>query len=351
MIAASYGDGRDGSRQPVVVFLGVDALSVVAGKGQVLDTWSFDQIRLAEEVYRNQPARLVHKGRPDAVLRIDDADAVRELCRHIPQLRSRYLGRLGALPRLLFWTALATLIIAGAVYSLPRLAASSVHLVPMEWEQSLGRIVVRSLAADRCPGGEGQQALKALAARLSAAGDPGVPLELRVVRDPGQNAFAAPGGQIVILSGLIDSASTAEEVAGVLAHEIAHVTERHPMAGILRAASLNLVFSALLGDVTALGSLATALGEHLTNLSYSRDDEATADAMAVRMLNQADIRGEDFAAFFDHLDGNDNVGLAGYFSSHPNPDSRADLIAGTTRGRGDALSERQWRALQSICDS
>ena len=65
-----------------------------------------------------------------------------------------------------------------------------------------------------------------------------VPITVRVIPEKTVNAFAAPGGQVVLFSGLIEKAESPEEVAGVMAHEIAHAIERHPMQTMPRAAGM-----------------------------------------------------------------------------------------------------------------
>jgi predicted Zn-dependent protease len=352
MIHARFADGDSAAQHPVTIYTGAAALTIVAADGQVLDSWPFRSTRLAEEVYRNQPARVIHGDRPGAILRIDDPDDIQELCRQVPGLGSRYLARFGALPRLVFWGTLTLLIVALLVLATPHLAAGSARFVPLSWEHSLGKMVVSGMSAETCTAREGQQALERLADTLAANRVLPAPLHIVVARSEEVNAFAAPGGQIVVLSGLLGEVRTPEEFAGVLAHEIAHVYARHPMAGILRALGLSLAVSALLGDVSSLATLAATVGEHLAVMSYSRGDEAEADSIAVDMLNQANIRGNDFVDFFNQLDDSDQNQTAlfgGYLASHPLPRKRAEAIRHRVTGSANAMTVEEWQALRRIC--
>ena len=103
------------------------------------------------------------------------------------------------------------------------------------------------------------------------------------------NAFAIPGGTVVFHSGLLFAAESAEEVAGVLAHEIAHVTHRHSLHGI--ADSLGIVIAAqlLLGDVSGVVALAGELVTLAALNSRSQHAEAEADQTAARVLYQSGI--------------------------------------------------------------
>src|SRR5690606_26348291 len=103
-----------------------------------------------------------------------------------------------------------------------------------------------------------------------------------VADDPQVNAFAAPGGRIVLLEGLLREAESPDEIAGVLAHEIGHVTERHPTAAALRLLGIQALLTGIFGD-GSLASAAAGAGGLLVALSYSRDDERTADRLAAEL--------------------------------------------------------------------
>ncbi|MEM7172746.1 MAG: M48 family metallopeptidase, partial [Pseudomonadota bacterium] len=100
--------------------------------------------------------------------------------------------------------------------------------------------------------------------------------------------------------GLIDDASGPDAVAGVLAHEMGHVTERHGTAGLIKALGLGFFFGVVLGD---LGSGAVlAAGETLLQLSYGRDAERDADDRAVDLLTASGISSQGLADFFQQLE-------------------------------------------------
>ena len=113
------------------------------------------------------------------------------------------------------------------------------------------------------------------------------------------NAFATPGGQIIMTRGLVQKAGSPDEVAGVLAHEIGHTIELHPEAGLVRAMGLSaaaqLVFAGTHGTATNIGLL-------LTQLRYTRVAEREADGHAVRILKQAGISAKGFGDFFERLE-------------------------------------------------
>lgn len=352
MVRGRFSDGLSAAQHPVTIYPGAAALTIVDADGRTLDTWPYRGLRLAEEVYRDQPARLLHGERPDAILRVDCPDNVRRLCQHIPGLNSRYLARFGPLPRLLMWGSFALLAVTLLIVVTPHLAAASARFVPLEWERSLGDMVVAGIGSDTCSRAQGEAALQTLVNKLTGSRSLPAPLQITVTQSEQINAFAAPGGHVVLLSGLIENAQSPEQLAGVLAHEIGHVAERHPMEGALRAVGLSIVVSAIVGDVSGLAALATSVGEHLAVMSYSRATEAEADALAVEMLNEANIRGDDFVLFFNQLDDSENpvaASFGGYLSSHPPPKHRARGIREHIRGSGDAMTAAEWQAVKGMC--
>jgi predicted Zn-dependent protease len=163
------------------------------------------------------------------------------------------------------------------------------------------------------------------------------------------NAFALPGGAIVIFDGLIEFAETPEEVAGVLAHEMAHVIKRHGTEALLRSYGLELLIEALTGS--AGGGVAGGIGETLLGLSYSRDAEGEADRTGIELLLEAGLRADGIGRFFERFDEGpgDMPAALNLLSTHPSSETRARLADEAGSGGAPAMSEADWQALQVIC--
>ena len=134
--------------------------------------------------------------------------------------------------------------------------------------------------------------------KVHAPEDEGFDYRLEVLENEMPNAFAMPGGQMVILTGLLELMDGPEEVAGVLAHELAHVYRRHSMRRLLQTAGLMTLGQIAIGDVTgAAAMLASAAG--LAALQhYSREAEEDADLRGVELMHQAGIDPEYLAKSF-----------------------------------------------------
>lgn len=163
---------------------------------------------------------------------------------------------------------------------------------------------------------------------------PEFPYQFKVVNTSDINAFALPGGYMYVHRGLIEAARSEAELAGVMAHEIAHVALRHgtnqASKAYLGQAGLG-VLGGLLGGSTA-GDIIGAVGGFGLNslfLKYSRNAEEQADIVGAQMLAKAGYDPMAMASFFELLRekaGRDPSGLEEFFSSHPSPADRAERI-------------------------
>ena len=165
------------------------------------------------------------------------------------------------------------------------------------------------------------------------------------------NAFAAPGGQVVFMRGLIELVETPEELTFVLAHEIAHSARRHPMQALVRFAGIQLIFSTLTGNASGLESTIAEFSKFLLFFSYTRDAEREADRVGIEMLNQANIRGDGLVTFFERLMKMDTVtkNLPKMLSTHPIHEERIKAAKPLTTGKEKAMTKKEWKALRNIC--
>ena len=218
---------------------------------------------------------------------------------------------------------------------LGNLTALAVSQVPPQWEQNLGESVHAQyrLGAEVMDQKETDALLQPLVAPLlQALPNNPYPFEFYIVNNPQLNAFALPGGYVTIHSGLILKAESAEELLGVLAHEIIHITEQHGMRNIVSSAGTYLVIGAIFGDVSGILGTVAAAAPLLLNQGYSRDFEREADDRGYDLLLAANIDPSGLSRFFEKLVEEENKQLAqienektrevvkdslGFLSSHP----------------------------------
>jgi Zn-dependent protease with chaperone function len=225
-------------------------------------------------------------------------------------------------------------------------------LVPYRLQARLGREVRGEIVAGRtlCTGREGLAAINDLANRLARAGDLGHPVEVTIVKGGPVNAFTLPGGYLVFYSQLIDEAADGEEVAGVLAHEIGHAVNEHPIKGLMRQYGVNLLLGLLTGGYSDLGTLGSG-GGFLLALRNGRAFERQADATGIQLLEKRGLRADGMARFFEQMmrhQPGDPARLLGIWSDHPPTDERIAATRRSASGR-PAFTEQEWKALRSVC--
>jgi len=181
-----------------------------------------------------------------------------------------------------------------------------------------------------------------LGRRLAAnSGRTDIPYRFRVINDKQANAFALPGGFIYINRGIVQLARNESELAGVLAHEIAHVSERHSVDQLKKAQRLGLglgLLEMILGrsrnTAESIGSLAANMVAQGVFFKYSRDAEREADRRAVSILRRSGISPAGMVTLFQRMESmKGNRAVAGFFSSHPSLQERQRNISGLLDGR------------------
>ena len=247
-----------------------------------------------------------------------------------------------------------------------RLAARQ---VPAQWEVQLGKLAFAQYEI-RTPMLEDPQAdrlLEQLTRKLTTA----VPqsrytYRFYIARDPTINAFALPGGYIVLHSELVLRADSAEELLGVLAHEISHVTEQHGTRNLIASAGMALTLQLLLGDSSGVLGTLTSAAPFLLAQKYSRGFEREADRAGYELLARAGIKPAGLLSFFEKMKAEEakardklreRAGDAGkllempeFLSTHPATDARIaalrELVAahtGTYHDFGETFASLQAR--------
>ncbi len=357
---ATFFDGETARPHPVRVDLGDGTLTITGEDGRVLAGWPAADVRLVATAGNGtvtlrcgtaEPARLVLAGSPG------DRAALARFC---PDLRRTDRGEWRTWRQVGIWAvgAIASVVLLIQVV-IPALAAEIAAVIPPEAERRLGDAVADDLiqafsgGADPpvCTGEAGQAALEDLSRRLVAGLTEPLHLRVRVVNTGEVNALALPGGQILILRGLIEEARSPDEVAGVLAHEIAHIARRHPTTLSIQYGAVSVLVGLLVGDVTG-GTVIAGLGTVLIGASYSRDFEREADALGAELLTHAKISTGGLAAFFRRL--RERQGeleeAIGFLNTHPVSADRLAALPPDPVGAGTAISEPAWQAIRTMCE-
>jgi Zn-dependent protease with chaperone function len=190
------------------------------------------------------------------------------------------------------WAALLSFLVAPvallAIFWFARAPIGSwlVHWVPVQKEMEFGDAIFKSMKPSLREVDEGAavKVVQELGAKLTHGTK--YKYQWHVVEDSEVNAFAFPGGHVVVNTGLIKKAASAEELAGVLAHEVQHVEMRHSLRGVAG----ELLWQILIGLVWDSGSTLGGVAGNLGSLSFSRNDETEADTHGLQAMANAGIQ-------------------------------------------------------------
>lgn len=207
-------------------------------------------------------------------------------------------------------------------YGAKFVARTLVDHMPPDSERSFGKMAWESLApeASRCTNKRTLQYVGDVLRPLLAQQPPGYRFEYTVTEDEDLNAFALPGGYITVNMGLLTKIARSEELAGVLAHELAHVTERHGTRRMATQIGTFALLSWLVGGTDVSG--AAHVLANLVSTAYARDQEAEADTVGLRTLTAARLDPRGMAELFERL-AREQPTLPELLSTHPDPGERA----------------------------
>jgi Zn-dependent protease with chaperone function len=358
----AYFDGLSAEPREVVVRFGEATLTLQDFEDMPVAHWALGGLKRLDGS-REGELRLAPDMEGDERLAIRDPqmiEAIEAVCTELDRRPPRRRGR----GRRALWTGAAAAALAAILLVLtPGMAERLAPLVPAEQEQRLGeavagqamRLAAGGAAPRICDAPSGRAALDRMTARLAAEADSHVPIRVRVIAQPSPNVFAAPGGQVILFSGLLDAAGGPDEVAAVLAHQVGHVVRRDPLRGMLRAAGSAGVLGLVLGDF--VGGAATAeMAEAALAADYGREAERAADAYAHALLGKAGLPAAALARIFERLERAEREprGLLRHFASHPEMADRIAAARAADRVGGapfrPSLDDPGWIALQQICE-
>jgi predicted Zn-dependent protease len=226
---------------------------------------------------------------------------------------------------------------AGIVYGVPAAANIVARRISPSVERSMGAQALSTL--DRLAlepsklSAERQKQLGARFKTLATLADPANEHVLLFRASPavGPNAFALPGGTIVLIDELVAEAQHDDEIMSVLAHEIGHLQERHTLRHVLQTSAAGVLVAAVLGDVVSVTSYAVAaVPTFLLNARYSRAFEVEADVFGFALLDRAGIDRAHFARFLTRLEEKHGgkSELPGWILTHPGAKERARAALG-----------------------
>jgi beta-barrel assembly-enhancing protease len=358
-LPARYSDGKSAASHVASVRFGSRGLELGID-GRTGPTWPYESLRVATPLDRSSRGALLSLTTdPDATLYVGNQVFCADLIARAPHLSTSAWRWRVLKPGLAVGGA--ALALGLTVWGLGLSPAKGIaRLIPDKVRVSLGNAVVDGMVGNRriCGNLTGQAALLKLYKRLQPHADLST-TRIRVVDWSLVNAFAVPGGQVIITRAILERAGSADEVAGVVGHEIGHGLALHPETGLVRGLGF---WAALQFFMTGSPGMLGSLGSMALQFSYTRDAEREADQYAIKLARDAGVSVKPFVGFFRKLDPDGRVsgGKAGprggvgsvldILSTHPAPAERIAVIeAVPDYPSTPALDPADWAALRAIC--
>src|SRR6185369_2100667 len=253
------------------------------------------------------------------------------------------------------WSLAATVsIIAVVLFGLPLAADRLAPLVPAAFERRLGDVadaqVKKLFGAKVCDNAAGQKAFVKLVTAIRESAGLDTSVQSGVLSSSIPNAFALPGGKVYVFDGLLAKADNADEIAGVLAHELGHLKHRDSMRGLIRDGSTSFLIGLLFGDIT--GSSALIFGSRtLVTSSHSREAETNADGFAIDVMHRLGRPAKPTGELLLRVTGKEGKGLS-IISTHPLSEDRLTRMSREDQSASGPplLTPEEWRSLKSICN-
>ncbi|MGV3656534.1 MAG: M48 family metallopeptidase [Chitinophagaceae bacterium] len=230
------------------------------------------------------------------------------------QVRNRTRRRIARV--FTFFAAFVGAVMMVYAFVLPWIAGLIAGSIPVEYEKSMGKQLYASVK------GSYEVDEKRTAYVNSFFDEMKVPsaynIHITVVKNEVPNAYAMPGGYIVVHDKLLDGLTSYPELAALLSHEFIHIENRHSLRSLFSSMSNYIFLSLILGDIGTVTAIVVSHTHHLKNLSYSRKLEKEADEEGVAILQERNIDCSGFVRLFRLLQKEAGEEPSEWVSSHPN---------------------------------
>jgi len=333
--------------QPAHCMVGEDAIHIRSHGSEILLTITLAALRAEVAGFDHDQLQLTwrHDDRAAGSLIPSGTDEQKKLIAALPpntipgliQWRRSTRSQSWVWKGVLYTIGFVLVSLALLVWQHDRVVTWAANRVSMETEKNIGESVLKSLKPEVnfLSQGEAVKVVREIGQQLTAGSR--YQYQWYVSKDPAVNAFAIPGGIIVVNSGLLKRADSPNELAAVLAHEVQHVEQRHALKNMMNSAAVATAVLVVLGDANAVVMM---LAHQVSTQYFNREVESDADLKGVQLLQSKNIDATGMVSFFKKMDagiGDNKDGakdqstekpseVAGWFSSHPDTLSRIQAI-------------------------
>jgi Zn-dependent protease with chaperone function len=309
------------------------------------ETWELNKVSVLFENSSGE-TKITHTSRPGQFLEVEGREAFEFIITQQEEQRKPWLKKRNTKDtgRAAFILGSALALLVTCYFLLvPWLSEKLAGTVSIQTEDQFGNSVYDALDLERSKDGKATIIANEFMKAMHISTD--YSIKVTVVKSEIVNAFALPGGHIVVYTGLLNRLQSYPELAALLGHEFTHVNNRHATRSIFRQMGSRIFFAVLFGRFGSVTGVLVDQAERFKSLHYSRSLEKEADLSALDILKERNIDPKGFTDLFQHLKESAPASeMPEFLESHPDIDKRVHYI--TTAAKGSRVVENA--ALKSI---
>jgi Zn-dependent protease with chaperone function len=292
--------------------------------------WYYDKI--IREDFRKQGKTVVrHEGYPAQSIEVDRrefADKLEDYFKRMDRSFFRKMFTPGTITLMRVAVIFFGLLAAVYFFLVPWLAVRLANKVPVSFEEKMGNGMFDALKTGMVIDPSKTAVINVFFRELHIPTKYNI--RVTVIKDDVANAFAMPGGNIIVYDKLLNGMNSYEELAALLSHEFTHVNNKHTTKSLFRQLGSTVFLSVILGDVGAISSVIIGNADRLKGLSYGRGLEKESDLNGLQILSERKIDCNGFVKLFELLqkevDAADVKEPAEWISSHPDLQKRIEYV-------------------------
>ncbi|NOT37268.1 MAG: M48 family metallopeptidase [Saprospiraceae bacterium] len=235
-------------------------------------------------------------------------------------------------------------------FILPKLVDKTASAIPYSWEQEMGVPIFKQIQLQEKIDSSRSILIDSFFQSLNW--DSLFPSQVYFSNSEVVNAFALPGGKIIVYSGLIHKMESYTELVALLGHEYGHIEKRHVFRGMVQSLSTYAAVSLLLGDITAISAVFMEQANRIYNLKYSRAYETESDEFGFQKMKEKRIDPQGIITLFTRLkDSNDSSSVGSipdFLSTHPGVEER--ILSMTKRIHSSPFPIKESKDLKNLFD-
>lgn len=361
-LSPRYLDGVTSQARDVTLLMTGSSL-IISMNHITLDDWSYSKIFVKEDWIDAAGAVLGYKDNLDASLVIYNHQQFQKMQERL-STRHRASFMIPTHYRHLFLLALGATAAGFILFPIiSNLAGLATYLVPQKVERKLGQLVIAQMETEfkPCDDKAAIASLQKITTRLEQfTGESNMHPDIYLFKSRIPNAFSLPGQKIAVLSAFLNEATSENEIAAVMAHEMGHMAKRDSLEGFIESQGITII-AGMIGASGSYGDMAK-FASFVQNMKYSRQKEFRADEYGSLLLIKAGYSPQGLSSFLSRMDKKDDENGWGdsakyieFLSTHPDTKERIKRIGSYSR-KSDvifrpSLTQAEFLRLKDACRS